>query len=117
VGAIFATVRGLFQQRLSPDATAGLPRIAGAAFQAAQAGFDTLMQFLGMLSINLAVINFLPIPPLDGGQMVLLAGEKLRGKPLPEKAVLAVTMAGAAMLLLLIGFSLLNDFRHIFFRG
>ena len=47
---------------------------------------NDLIHFLGILSINLAVINFLPIPPLDGGQMVFLMAEKIRGRPLPESA-------------------------------
>jgi regulator of sigma E protease len=71
--------------------------------------------FLGLLSINLAVINFLPIPPLDGGQLVFLIAEKLRGKPLPESPVIVATLAGLTMLLLLIAFTFWNDIRNVFF--
>ena len=51
-------------------------------------GLTYLIHFLGMLSINLAVLNFLPIPPLDGGQMVFLVAEKIRGRPLPDSALM-----------------------------
>ena len=53
-----------------------------------------LIHFLGILSINLAVLNFLPIPPLDGGQMVFLIAEKVRGRPLPESALIAGIVVG-----------------------
>jgi regulator of sigma E protease len=52
----------------------------------AQRGYDWLLWFLAMLSANLAVVNFLPIPILDGGHMVFLIYEKIRGKP-PSRAV------------------------------
>ncbi len=61
--------------------------IAQVAYYAAGSGFTELISFLGVLSINLAVINFLPIPPLDGGQMLFLIAEKVRGRPLPESAL------------------------------
>ena len=60
--------------------------IAGAAGQAASAGLSTLLIFLTMLSANLAVINFLPIPLLDGGHMVFLAYEGLR-RPTRQREV------------------------------
>jgi regulator of sigma E protease len=68
--------------------------IAVAAGGAASQGLSTLLIFLTMLSANLAVINFLPIPLLDGGHMVFLAYEGIRGRPASEKLVLALHMAG-----------------------
>jgi regulator of sigma E protease len=72
-------------------------------------GFTNFIHFLGLLSINLAVINFLPVPPLDGGQMVFLAAEKVRGRPLPESALRAGTYAGLALVLCLMAFVLWKD--------
>jgi regulator of sigma E protease len=58
--------------------------------------------FLGMISVNLAVINFLPIPLLDGGHMVFLIYEKLRGKPASEGVRVAATYVGLAFIACLI---------------
>ncbi|TWT88147.1 Regulator of sigma-E protease RseP [Pseudobythopirellula maris] len=73
-----------------------IAKVAGAsAFE----GPGALLLFLTMLSANLAVLNFLPIPVLDGGHMVFLAWEGLRGRPAGEKVV--TTLTGAGMLFLL----------------
>ena len=60
------------------------------------AGQDTwlLIVLLGVISINLAVVNFLPIPVLDGGHMVFLAYEWIRGKPAPERVQEYLVYAG-----------------------
>ena len=57
--------------------------------------------FLTLLSANLAVINFLPIPILDGGHMVFLAWEAIRGKPADERVQLALTYCGLLLILAL----------------
>jgi regulator of sigma E protease len=62
-----------------------------------------------MLSANLAVINFLPIPVLDGGHMVFLAYELIRGKPASERVVVAFTYAGLIFILSLMMFVLALD--------
>jgi regulator of sigma E protease len=69
----------------------------------------TLILFLGFLSVNLAVLNFLPIPPLDGGQMVFLIAEKVRGRPLPDSALLAGTYFGLFLVLCLMVFVTYQD--------
>jgi regulator of sigma E protease len=68
--------------------------IAAAAGGAASEGLPSLLIFLTMLSANLAVINFLPIPLLDGGHMVFLAYEGIRGRPANEKVVVALHTLG-----------------------
>jgi regulator of sigma E protease len=68
--------------------------IAVAAGDAASHGLSSLLIFLTMLSANLAVINFLPIPLLDGGHMMFLAYEGARGRPANDKVVLGLHMAG-----------------------
>src|SRR5262249_39956628 len=79
---VSSTFRSLAQRRVSPKHLGGPILIAQVAYSAAFE-FKMLVYFLGILSINLAVLNFLPIPPLDGGQMVFLIAEKVRGRPLP----------------------------------
>ena len=74
------------------------------AGKAAQEGFSRLLLFLTMLSANLAVINFLPIPVLDGGHMVFLVYELVRGKPPSEGVVAVLSYIGLALLLTLMLF-------------
>jgi len=75
----------------------------------AQQGFAKFLLFLTLLSANLAVVNFLPIPVLDGGHMVFLLYEGLRGKPASERVVIGFTYAGMIFLLSLMLFVLALD--------
>jgi regulator of sigma E protease len=107
--SIYAMLRSLVQGRVSPQTLGGPVSIARMAYRSADVGLTQLIHFLGMLSINLAVLNFLPIPPLDGGQMVFLIAEKVRGRPLPDSALIAGTYAGLALVLGLMAFVLFQD--------
>jgi len=102
VTGIFQIFRGLYQGRVGGDAFGGVLSIGQIAYTASSMGWTPFIHFLGVLSINLAVLNFLPIPPLDGGQFMILTAEKVRGKPLPEPALNALTFAGLAFVLGLI---------------
>ena len=86
----------------------------GGATRAAGSSFTELVYFLGILSINLAVLNFLPIPPLDGGQMVFLIAEKVRGRPLPDSALIAGTYLGLFLVLCLMVFVTYQDIFRLF---
>jgi regulator of sigma E protease len=79
---IYMTLRSLFQRNLSPRALSGPLGIVKIGYAVADQGIPKLLMFLGFLSINLAVLNFLPIPVLDGGHMVFLIWEAVaRRKP------------------------------------
>jgi regulator of sigma E protease len=78
--------------------------IAAAAGGAASQGLSSLLIFLTVLSANLAVLNFLPIPLLDGGHMVFLAYEGLRGRPANEKVVVALHTVGFVFIISLMVF-------------
>lgn len=108
--SIYAMFRSLAQGRVSPKQLGGPLMIGNVAYEAAKLGLTDLVHFLGILSINLAVLNFLPIPPLDGGQMVFLAAEKVRGRPLPDSALIAGTYLGLLLVLMLMTFVLFQDF-------
>jgi regulator of sigma E protease len=73
--------------------------IIDAAANEASIGITSLLLFLTLLSANLAIINFLPIPVLDGGHMMFLAYEAIRGKPADEKWMIALTYAGLLFVL------------------
>ena len=107
--------RSLVQQRVSPKALGGPPAIIQMAFNAAKLGLTELVYFLGVLSINLAVLNFMPIPPLDGGQMVFLIAEKVRGRPLPDSAVIAGSWLGLVLVLGLMVFVIFQDVARMMF--
>lgn len=77
--------------------------------QAVKAGILVLLNFLGVLSLSLAIFNCIPFPVLDGGHLLFLLLEKIRGKPLSAKVELRVTQFGMSVLLLLVVFILYND--------
>ena len=82
---IYMTLRSLFRGDLSAKALSGPLGIVSIGYQVADTGLSQLLLFLGVLSINLAVLNFLPIPVLDGGHMVFLLWEGMtRRKPSPQ---------------------------------
>jgi regulator of sigma E protease len=91
-------------------ALGGPVTIAQAAGYSAYEGIGKLLIFLTMLSANLAVINFLPIPLLDGGHMVFLAYEGLRGRPASERFVVALHTLGFMLIVSLMLFVLALDF-------
>jgi regulator of sigma E protease len=112
---IYATLRSLSTGRVGVGSLGGAITISKYAFLMARLGLTYLIYFLGILSINLAVLNFLPVPPLDGGQMAFLIAEKVRGRPLPESAVAAVTYLGFALVLGLMIFVNVKDvFKELF---
>lgn len=85
-------------------ALGGPGTIAMAAGGAASQGLSTLLIFLTLLSANLAVINFLPIPLLDGGHMVFLAYEGIRGRPANQLFVVAMHIVGFVFIISLMIF-------------
>ena len=93
--------------------------------QFAQLGFVPLLFFMGSLSVSLFVLNLLPIPVLDGGHVLFILIEKLKGSPLKESVKEKMTQAGMAALLLLMAFvmfqdihrfSILENIRNFFIR-
>jgi regulator of sigma E protease len=109
IGMVYATFRSLAQRRVSFKHVGGPIMIFEVGYGAAGSGLNVLVFFLGILSVNLAVLNFLPVPPLDGGQMVFLIAEKVRGRPLPDTAVLAGTYFGLFLVLCLMVFVTYQD--------
>lgn len=93
----------------APADVAGPIGVAQMAGQVAEKGLLPLMNFVAFLSINLGVINLLPLPALDGGHFVLLLLEALRGKPLGGKAMTNIQMVGVALILALTLFSTFKD--------
>ena len=93
---------------------AGPIGVAQMAGQVAQHGFISLLLFTALLSLNLGVINLLPIPVLDGGHLVLLLLEGMTGRKLPEKALQYIQMTGVGLLLLVFVYSTFQDILRLF---
>lgn len=87
--------------------------IAQFAGSSASAGLNPFLNFLALVSISLGVLNLLPIPVLDGGQIVYHGIEGLKGSPLSERAQLIGQQVGIAALLLLMSFAFYNDIARI----
>ncbi|MGA2062179.1 MAG: site-2 protease family protein, partial [Thermoguttaceae bacterium] len=90
--------------------------IAKFAGQAAQQGPASLLLFLTFLSANLAVLNLLPIPILDGGHLIFLAYEGIRGKPADERVQVGLSLLGLAFLVGLMLYVTGNDIFKLFFK-
>ena len=103
------TIHGLFSGRISPKALGGPIRIAEAAYLTSKQGIPDLILFLGILSVSLAVLNFLPIPVLDGGHFAFLCWEGIRGKPPSERVVVTATWMGLFLVLGLMVWVVYND--------
>lgn len=113
---VYQNLRGMATGRISVKNLGGPVMIAEAAYRIAGYDFWEFVFFIGMISVNLAVINFLPIPVLDGGHMVFLIYEKIRGKPASEGVRVGATYAGLALILSIMVFVLYQDISRLF-RG
>lgn len=106
-------VAGFFYKLISGQVSArmvgGPLFIAEFSGEAARQGLAVLFEFIAMLSVNLAIVNVLPIPVLDGGHLVFLAIESVRRKPLSLKQRAVMQQVGLAFLLMIIIFVTYND--------
>jgi regulator of sigma E protease len=109
IDMLFGNLRGLVTGRLSSENFGGPITIARFAYFSVADSIYKFLIFLGIIGVNLAVVNFLPIPVLDGGHMVFLIYEKLRGRPAPERVRVAATLVGLTLILGLMGFVLYLD--------
>jgi regulator of sigma E protease len=111
---MYLQLKSLATGRVSHKQIGGPLEIMRVSFLAARNGNFQLLRILAMISINLAVINFLPIPILDGGHMVFLIYEKLRGRAPPENVKIVATYIGLALIALLMILVFYQDIRKMF---
>jgi len=102
----------IFKRYVSPD-VAGPVGIARLTSQASEMGARFLLQFVGILSLNLAVINILPFPALDGGRLIFVVLEGVAGKKVSPKVERWVHTLGLALLLLLLVVVTLKDISNL----
>ncbi len=112
--AIFNLIKLAFIGEATMEAVAGPVGIVKITAQAGTLGFVYLLQLLALISLNLAVINLFPFPALDGGRLLFLAIEKIKGSPLNRKFEQIVNATGMALLLLLMLLITINDITRFF---
>jgi len=111
------TIKGvvkLFQGTVSPKTLGGPIMIAQMAGQEAREGAINLIFFIALISINLAILNFLPIPVLDGGHLLFFFIEAVTGRPVSIKIREIAQQAGIFVLILLMIYVFYNDIARVF---
>ncbi len=104
-------------QRIIPaDSIGGPIMIFQMAEKQASAGAMNFFVFAAVISINLGILNLLPIPILDGGHLLFMGIEAIRKKPISERAMVISQKIGVAMLIALMAFAMYNDLFRIFTR-
>lgn len=106
---VYMTLAGLFRRTISPDNLHGIVGITKIGYDVQERGPVWLWYVLAMVSVNLAVANFLPLPIVDGGLFLLLILEKIRGRPLSLKVQSAIQVVGIVLLAGLFLFVTWND--------
>ena len=105
----------LVQGKLSAENLGGPIRIAQVAGQQLEAGFNSLVFLIAILSVNLGVINFIPVPVLDGGHLLFFAIEAVIRRPLNTRMREVAQQIGVFILVSLIIFVFYNDITQVFF--
>lgn len=111
---IFSVLGSMFTHGFSLNDLGGPVAIYAGTSQATALGVNGVLNFLALLSINLGIVNLLPIPALDGGKLILNIIEAIIRRPIPEKAEGVVTMIGFMLLLLLMILVTWNDIQRYF---
>lgn len=114
VKRIYLTIKGLFTQKVSSETVGGIIMIAQASYESAKVGLGKLLYFMGIISLQLAILNLLPIPVLDGGHLLFLGVEKLKGSPVSERTMAVAQYIGLALILCLFVYATRNDILRLF---
>ena len=113
-GMVIDALHGLATRRVAASELGGPIMIAQASVQAARGGAEQLFFLIALISTNLAVFNLLPIPILDGGQIVITVLEAIKGKSFSMRTREYILRAGLFAVLLLFALVTYNDLRRLF---
>jgi len=116
-GLIFQVLQGVVERRISAKLLSGPVGIAQMSGQAAKAGPSAFIAFMAMVSLNLAVVNLMPLPILDGGSVVMLIIEMVMRRDLSMSVKEAVFKVGFVFIMMLVAFVLYNDITKILPAG
>ena len=106
---IVDVVKGLLTGGVSPRQLGGPIAITRASVAAAQSGLESLFMLIALLSVNVAILNLLPIPILDGGQILLNVAEAAKGSPFSSRTREYILRFGLVAILLIFALSTFND--------
>ena len=109
----FKMIGKLFTGDVSVKNLSGPISIAQGAGASANYGLVYFLGFIALISVNLGIINLMPLPVLDGGHLLYYFIEVITGKPVPEKVQEIGFRFGAALLLMLMSVALFNDFARL----
>ncbi|MBQ6052411.1 MAG: RIP metalloprotease RseP [Clostridia bacterium] len=112
VTLMYDTIIDMVTGKLSVKYVSGPVGTSTVIYQAAKTGIETLLSLVALISINLAVVNLLPLPALDGGKLVFLLIELIFRKKVPQKIEAAISFAGIVILMILM---VVIVFKDIFF--
>src|SRR2546426_7418732 len=106
---VLGFLKGLVLHQTSFREVGGIITVGQISGQVARLGLDWLLTFVAFFSINLAILNLLPIPILDGGQLMFLIAEAVRGKPLSRELRTRLSNVGFFLLVVIMVLALTND--------
>ena len=106
----------MVQGKVGMESVGGPIRIAKMTNEQAKEGLGQLLRFVAAISIQLAILNLLPIPVLDGGHLLFYGIEAVLRRPVQARAREAAQQVGIFILLLLMIFVFYNDIRFVFFK-
>lgn len=109
VGRFFSFIGQALVGRVSLDQVSGPVGVFKIGIAASHEGFDSLLQLFALISLNLAVFNILPIPALDGGRLLFLILEKIKGSPLSPPLERRATAVSFAVLIVFLVFITIKD--------
>jgi regulator of sigma E protease len=112
-GNVVGVLGGLVRGSVSPRNLGGPIQIARTSVQAARDGAEVLWSLIAFLSLNIAILNLVPIPVLDGGQLVLVLAEAFKGRALSARTRDVLARVGVAAVLALILLATFNDVRSL----
>ena len=110
---IITSIGKMLSGSISADNLGGPIQISVLAGSAAKAGYVTFLSMVALLSINLGLLNLLPIPILDGGQLLMIAIEKVKGSPVSEIAIEYSMRIGLVLVVSLMIFAFANDIARL----
>ena len=110
----FQLIKNLILKGASMGRITGPVGIAVLTFQMTKLGLAYVLQFIAIISLNLAILNILPFPALDGGRLLFLAIEKIKGSPISPKTENLVNSIGFAVLIFLMILVTIKDIAHFF---
>ena len=111
---IFVTIKELFTGGISAKQLSGPVGIYTAVDQTRTAGFYSVLNLIALLSINVGIMNLLPFPAFDGGRILFLIIEKIKGKPIKPETENLIHSIGFYLLLLLLVYVTINDILRLF---